>query len=154
MLIQDTLIFISAKYYIYILIILFILLLVFDTKNRKKMFYYFVITGIIALGLAYLGSMAYDNPRPFIAENVASLFYHDDDNGFPSNHALLAFSISFTVLFSRSKFSKINGYLFLAVAFIIGIARVLANVHHTIDIIGSFVFALIGVLVANYFLKN
>jgi membrane-associated phospholipid phosphatase len=36
----------------------------------------------------------------------------------------------------------------LVIAALIGLARVVAGVHHLIDIIGSFVFAGIGVLVA------
>ena len=105
---------------------------------------YGLITGITAFILAKIGSALFYNPRPFMVEHVTPLFSHAADNGFPSDHTLLTASLAlalFTV-------SKRWGIVFMLLAVIIGGSRVLANVHHPIDIIGSIVFAALGYMVA------
>lgn len=45
---------------------------------------------VLSYGLAQLGAMLYTDPRPFTTSGVPSLIAHVPDNGFPSDHALLA----------------------------------------------------------------
>lgn len=106
-----------------------------------------LITGIVAYGLATVGGLLFYNTRPFVVDHVTPLISHLANNGFPSDHTLLAASIA-VMLFSVSKQLSL-GFMFLAI--IIGSSRVLAHVHHPIDILASIVFAIIGGLVA-YFL--
>lgn len=100
-----------------------------------------VASGILTLILAKIGSHLYYDPRPFVSDHVIPYFGHSTDNGFPSDHTLLAaFLAFFTLGYNR----KIGGLL-LIVAILIGGARVIGGVHHGIDVIGSLVIAGIAV---------
>ena len=83
--------------------------------------------------IAFIASIIYDNPRPFIAGGFEPLASNSMDNGFPSDHTLFALIIAFTFL----KTHKRLAYTFFMFTLLIGLGRVLAGVHHTIDIIGS-----------------
>lgn len=142
---MDSIIIFCAKYLIFIAIVVaFGYWLTLPRKQKTKVVIFAIITFTIAYILAKLGSAIFYNARPFVAEHSIALFKHGADNGFPSDHTLLAASIAFT-LFAASKRWGIS---FLVVAVIIGASRIIANVHHPIDIVGSLFFALIGGIVA------
>ncbi len=90
-----------------------------------------------------------ESPRPFVVEHITPLFPHVANNGFPSEHTLFATVIA-SVLFVYNK--KVGTLLFL-LAFCIGVARVLANVHHLIDIIGGIAIGVISVYIVYCFRK-
>lgn len=85
--------------------------------------------------IAFTASLIWNNPRPFIVEGFDPLASNRTDNGFPSDHTL--FSAIIAGIFIANK--KILGAVFFVIAVIIGIGRVYAGVHHSIDIIGSLV---------------
>lgn len=99
-----------------------------------------ILGGLIALGLARLGGHFYYDTRPFVRDHVKPLFAHAPDNGFPSDHALLTSFLAF----SFWRYSKPFSVALLVNALLVSAARVAAHVHSPIDIVGSFVFALIG----------
>ena len=103
---------------------------------------------IIAFPLAYIfakiGGHFYYDPRPFAVEHIKPLFPHPVDNGFPSDHTLLTMALA-AVLFT---YNKKLGIIFGVFSLCIGFARVLANVHHSIDIIGSVFFAILATYIA------
>ena len=73
------------------------------------------------------------------------------NGSFPSEHMTWAFAISVTVFMHDRRV----GWYFLAIAIFIGIARVLANVHYPVDIIGgAFLGTLSAVLVEKIHLFN
>ena len=76
-----------------------------------------VIGGVIALALLKLGSALYYDPRPFVSQHIAPLFPHAADNGFPSDHTLLAMFLAMCVLFYSSRW----GVVLVAVAAAIGV---------------------------------
>jgi undecaprenyl-diphosphatase len=106
-----------------------------------------IVTGIIALILSRLGSRLYYDPRPFVSGNVQPLIAHAADNGFPSDHSLLAMALAAITFFFHRKIA----WIMLALTVIIGAARVLAHVHSPIDIIGAWVMAAVAA-VAGYWL--
>lgn len=111
------------------------------TKERK----YLTLLGTLTLPTAFivgkLASFLFASPRPFVAHDVAPLFAHAADNGFPSEHALFAFTIAALVY----SVNKPVGLVLFILALMIGIARVMANVHHLIDIVGGAFLALLVV---------
>ena len=136
---------IIAKYFIVLssLAALFVWLKL--ERNQKKTFILEgLIGGLIALALAYIGSRLYHNPRPFVVGHFTPYFSHGNDNGFPSDHMLLASVLAFMCL----KYSKLWGWVLIVLAILIGTSRVIAGVHHSIDIIGSAVFAALGITLA------
>ena len=142
-----------------------------------------VIGGVLALVFAVIGSAIVNSPRPFVVSQnerdarcdaladrqhlttlqekhfIKSLCHlkpaeqpliaHSNDNGFPSDHTLLSSLLGFAIL----PFAPIAGLVTLLIALLIGTARVLAFVHHPIDIIASFVFSGAAVLISYYSVK-
>jgi len=98
---------------------------------------------VIALPAAYvvakLAGLLFYNTRPFVVSNFAPLIFHLPDNGFPSDHTLLVGAVSTIIFFYNKKL----GIILWAISILVGISRVLAGVHHTVDIIGSVVIAVV-----------
>ena len=148
---MDELIKIIAKYFI--LIPVAVNAYIFwklKPNNRMKMVYMAVAGAVLTLVLAKLGSHLYSDPRPQFSDHSNPLFGHSNDNGFPSDHTLLAAFLAFLAY----KYSKQAGYGLLVVALLVGWARVAAHVHHRVDIAGSFVFAGLAFLIAQYLMNK
>ncbi|HEX7368530.1 MAG TPA: phosphatase PAP2 family protein [Candidatus Saccharimonadales bacterium] len=136
-----------AKYFIVLSVLgAFIVWLRLDKKQKIRFIAVAIGAGIIALILAKLGGHFYYDTRPFVAGHFTPYFSHGADNGFPSDHTLLASFLAFI----SWKYSRKAGIALLILAIIIGLSRVVAGVHHLTDIIGSIVFALLGVLIASW----
>lgn len=134
-----------AKYFIFLSAV--VALWTFATlprKQKKEFILVGVIGAVIAMLLAKLGSHLYYNPRPFVEGHFTPYFAHGNDNGFPSDHTLLAGWLAFLGL----RYSKKLGWLLIVLALLVGLARVKAGVHHLLDILGSLVFSGIGVWLA------
>jgi len=96
---------------------------------------------ILSLVLAEIGRKLYNDPRPFVAGHFTPYFSHGADNGFPSDHTLFAACVAYITLI----FSTRLGAVALVIAAFIGASRVIAGVHHFTDILGSLIFAGVGV---------
>jgi undecaprenyl-diphosphatase len=103
-----------------------------------------VLTVVIAGILAKVGAHLYSDPRPFTQDHVRPLISHAPDNGFPSDHALLAAAIAAAVLLIAPWWV----IPFAILGFLVDWARVGAGIHHVADVLGSTVFVAIGVLIA------
>ena len=134
-----------AEYFILIPIIGAVYVLIMaPKKQRLRLLALLVLGGILSELFAKIGSHLYYDPRPFVANHIVPYFTHAPDNGFPSDHTLLA---AFLAYWTRA-FRRRLGLVLLIVALLIGIARVIAGVHHLYDIIGSLVFAGLGCIAA------
>ncbi|MEO8784836.1 MAG: phosphatase PAP2 family protein, partial [Candidatus Saccharimonadales bacterium] len=124
---------IVAKYFIVLsALVTLAVLLKIKRPQQIRLIVAIVIGGVITYLLAKIGGHLYYDPRPFVAGHFAPYFGHANDNGFPSDHTLLAGLLAF----SAWKYSRKAGYLLLALAIMIGGARVIAGVHHSADIVG------------------
>ena len=137
---MNTLIILLAKY-LYLVIILIAGIYFFRASiGRKKEIAWL---GAIALPLSYLAakisSLVYFDPRPFVVGHFTPLITHVADNGFPSDHTLISAAVA-SVVFA---YNKTLGAVLIILALIVGVARVLAGVHHIVDVLGSIVIAAI-----------
>jgi len=148
---MDTIIIIFAKYLIIVPVILFIWqFYILDKSDKKRMFWLSVCIFPVAYILAKVGSHLYFDPRPFVTSGVTPLIPHVADNGFPSDHMLLASGLAAVVYLLNKK----RGLLLFLVALLIGFARVFAGVHHIKDILGSVLIVICVALVVRVFVKN
>ena len=134
-----------AQYFVFLSA--FLALWVFATQppSKKKNFILVGLLGaVLTLLFAKIGNYLYYDPRPFVAGDFTPYFAHASDNGFPSEHTLLAAFLTFLAF----GYSKRLGWVLLFLALLTGMARVKAGVHHSIDVLGSFAFAAVGVWLA------
>ena len=104
---------------------------------RLKLFLSLIIAFPLTYLVAKIGSVFFESPRPFVLSGIPPLFPHAADNGFPSDHTLLSAACAALVLWSGKRL----GIVLMGMAFLVGYARVLAGVHHPVDIVGSVVIA-------------
>lgn len=95
-----------------------------------------LVTVSLAGFFAFVLKELFNEPRPFVVHGTEPLAGLAMLSSFPSLHSALAFSAATKVTFRR----KFLGILFLIMAFLVGLGRVMARVHYPIDI-------LIGVVV-------
>lgn len=139
-----------AKYFIVLSVLLTVAMWFRVSTPEKKRFILLAVLGaIFSLVLAKVGSKLYSDPRPFVVGHFTPYFSHANDNGFPSDHTLFTSFLAFTTW----HFSKKAGWILLAIAVLVGLSRVIAGVHHIVDIVGSIVFAFIGVWLAGLVVK-
>ncbi len=95
-------------------------------------FFPLVVLLVEGVGLVY-----YD-PRPFVVGHFTPLIAHSPDNGFPSDHSLLTSAVATLVAY----FNFPLGLLLWVLALAVGASRVYAGIHHPIDVLGAYAFAL------------
>lgn len=149
---MHTLIIVVAQYFI-VLAVLVIPIVFFQLKEKQAR-YIFILSvvagGLLALLLAHVAGGLFYNPRPFVVGKFVPLIAHSNTNGFPSDHTLLSAFIGWTLLLN---FSKKYSAIVLGIAFFVGSARVLAGVHHPIDIIGGFVISFIAAIITKFIIE-
>lgn len=146
---ETVVIILCAKYLVAVPVLA--LLAYFSLSARRQKHRLLWLT-VISFPLAYLiarilGHLFY-SARPFVVGNFVPLIAHAADNGFPSDHTLIAATIAMVVLY----FDRRWGIALWIIAALIGASRVLAGVHHIVDIIGAMIIAVAAVIAAHYIL--
>lgn len=133
---MDNLIIFCAKYLIFILVlVVFLIWLKAAAKIRWQFAAAVVLAGVTAFALSKIIGALYYHPRPFMVQNIQPLISHGYDNGFPSDHTLLAMTLSTVVYYYRR---RLAAGLF-GLTLLVGIGRVLAHVHSPLDILGGLI---------------
>lgn len=120
-----------------------------DRAKRADFVFQALVGGALVLLLAKVGSLLFYNPRPFVVGHFIPYFPHPNNNGFPSDHTLFTSFSGFLVIAYKRKL----GLVLLAIAACIGAARVIAGVHHFVDIVGAFAISGVTMLVMQALLK-
>ncbi len=102
------------------------------------------LAAVIGLAANALLSMVWYDARPFVTHPKATLLLvgHSRDNGFPSEHATVAFAIAFAVL----AFSRRLGILLVLAATAIALDRIFVGVHYPADVAVSLLVGLAAAL--------
>ncbi len=142
---MDALIIFCATYLIWAILVAGVVY-VFFTHELKR----FVVSAVASLGLAFVlgraAEMLWYNPRPFVVGDFAPLIPHAANNGFPSDHMLMAATIASIVFVYNRRLGVVLG----AAAVAVGAARVLAGVHHVVDLAGAALIAVAVVALVEY----
>lgn len=125
-----------------------IALVIVYLQNHKKQALNAFYIAVIGLLINFSIGLFYYHPRPFVEGLGNLLIAHSKDSSFPSDHASLAFAISFGFWYSKEKLIAIASFIF---ALITGFARVFVGVHFPFDIVGSFFVAIVAVVLFNAF---
>jgi len=126
------------------LILVYLFFTLHHRVARVELIKLFLLAAALSLLIAKLASHFISDPRPFVQGHFTPLLNHSADNGFPSDHTLLAALIGFVVFC----FSRRLGAAALAIALLIGLSRMAAGVHHSWDILGSFIITLLSTYLA------
>lgn len=144
---DDLMTFLAADL-IFVAALIFVLTLVPAVRRRDRG----RLTQVIAtLALAYafglLAAVLYAEPRPFTTHpDIHQLISHGAGQSFPSDHATASFAMAFAVLVFVS---RRWGAVLLAMAVVIGVARVYAGLHYPGDILGSLIVAALAVAIVD-----
>lgn len=121
---------------------------IFKAKNpfqifmqKKKEFLALFFSGVLAYLVASFLKILFHTPRPFDAFSQVHSLFTETGYAFPSGHATVFAAIAFIIFFTHKK----AGYIFMFLAFLIGLARIIAGVHFPVDILGGFI---LGVFIA------
>ncbi len=142
---SEALVVFGATYLVYVQILAAAIVVWYFRKTKFPILRYALASGVIAFVFARISSAIFDNPRPFVEERFTPLVAHAADNGFPSDHTLLAAWLAAVIFVLDRRI----GIAFAVVAFAIGLSRVMAGVHHIEDIIGSLVIVAISATLAH-----
>lgn len=138
--------------YLFVLVVLIGLYYIISTKRetRNYILKLAVISIPLALIITLVSSHFYFDPLPFVVKGTIPLFPHAVDNGFPSDHTLVCALATFLTYFANKKVAVI----LLVLTVLVGTSRVVAQVHHPLDIFGSLLIALISVALAFAILRK
>ena len=113
-----------------------------DGRIKKEQVIHALLASLTAWLIVLLIKHFFPTIRPFVRNGgEVDVLFKPTDAAFPSAHTALAFSLAVTIFMHERKV----GWFYLIGALMVGVARVLANVHYPVDILGG---ALIGSLVA------
>lgn len=102
------------------------------------------MTGLTALLFAKIVSLFYQGERPFETLGVEPGAAFLPNPGFPSDHALLVFTVT-CIVWATTKNKALSGVL-LAASILVALGRVLALVHTPLDVIGGIFCAILAAI--------
>src|SRR5579864_8957405 len=140
-------------------------------KVRRAAVLWTAVACVLAYGLNLLIEQVIFEPRPFVSHAVHLLISHPADGSFPSDHAAWSFAVVGMLAFALISLSRTSNrprddrygnarawsmtrlpllYLLiaLAVACLIGFARIFVGLHYPGDILGGAIDGLIGAGIA------
>ena len=133
----------AAKYLCY----LFPLVLIYQAiryRERRALAIVTFIALLLALSTSQLIQDFFPTNRPFVDGLVTNLLPHAANGSFPSDHMLLTCTIAFGFIFGRV---YRLGFFLLVLAVVVGWGRIYMGLHYPLDVLGSFVLALIAAFV-------
>lgn len=140
--VEDVLVQFFASFFIYLLFVGLIVLWFIDGKIKKEQVVHAIYSCLFASVISSLIKHFFPTLRPYVINGLdTDVFMLPLDSAFPSAHTTIAFALSTTIFMHDRKV----GWFFLVGALTVGIARVLANVHYPVDILGG---AFLGTIVA------
>lgn len=131
-----------ASFLIWFMFAGLILLWVIDGRIKREEALHALFSFFLAWAAAEIIKRAVPTERPFQINGFTPLTTtKPTDGAFPSGHTAAAFALSTTIWLHDKKV----GWVYMILGLVVGAARILANVHYPVDILGG---ALVGILTA------
>lgn len=119
-----------------------IVLWVVDGKIKKETVIHAVFSCAVAYVVTDLIKNYFPIARPFIVDGFnPNILLIPTDGTFPSTHTAVGFALAVTIL----KHDKKVGFIYLVMAGLVGVARIMSHVHYPLDIA---VGAILGTLIS------
>ncbi|MCX6779910.1 MAG: phosphatase PAP2 family protein [Candidatus Magasanikbacteria bacterium] len=133
-----------AQYLIFIIIAVGVAFFLHrPSAEKKEILVFSFITLPIIFIISRICAALYFNPRPFVDNQFLALIPHKPNNGFPSDHTLLASAVAMIIW----HFNRKLGSVLMISALLVGLARVYVGVHHYLDIFASLAISSITVII-------
>ncbi len=146
--IVDLAIFLSYLF-TYLLLPLLIIWAIFFSKRKMYNFSLLFLSGIFSWFVANILKSILRINRPFVDLGIIPL-HSEMGFSFPSEHMAVFTAIAVAMFLINKK----AGFIFLIIAILIGLSRVVIGVHYPLDILGGlFVGMLVGLLFIKLFKK-
>lgn len=132
---MDTITVLAAKYLYLVSILAALIFFLRQPRPRQAQLVAFAVVYLPAVVvIARAAALCYFDPRPFVLEHIQPLVLHEADNGFVSDHSLLASAVATLVAY----FQRRLGLVLWVLACVVGAARVYVGLHHPIDVLAAF----------------
>ncbi len=132
----------TASVLIWLMFFGLIVLWVIDGNIKRETVLHALFACLVAYLITEFIKYLFPTLRPFQVSNMIPLTATiPGDGAFPSTHTAVGFALAVTIL----RHDRKVGILYLIMAGLVGIARILAHVHYPIDIIAG---ALIGTIIS------
>jgi len=146
---MDFLIIFLAKYLIWVIVAVALGFLFFS-HEWKRLSVFAAISLTIAYAVGKVAGMMWYNARPFVVDGTTPLVAHAANNGFPSDHMLMGGTIASIVFV----YNRTLGIVLWILALAVGAGRVLAGVHHAVDVLASIAISIVVVATVEYALRR
>jgi undecaprenyl-diphosphatase len=103
-----------------------------------------ILAMTLAVSLSAIASLVWHVPRPFIANHGVAYLCRTTDSAFPDHHVAVIGALALALLAARR-----NGWIglvLLAVALLVGLARVYLGAEYPSDVLAGFAIALFATL--------
>ena len=131
-----------ASFLIWVMFAALLALWIVDGRIQKKQVVHAILATLVAFFVSQLIKELFPTIRPFILYGLSpQTITARGDAAFPSGHTAVAFGLATSIWPHHKK----AGTIFAISAALVGIGRVLGNVHYLWDILGG---AFVGVVVA------
>ena len=132
-----------ASFLIWFMVAGIIYLWISDAKIKIKHVVEIFLATLVAFIITELIKKAFPTLRPFeVNGRVPLTLTIPIDPSFPSEHTSLAFALATGI----RRFGKKHFFLYLGFALLVGVGRLLSNVHYFLDIIAGAIIGIISVL--------
>lgn len=121
-------------------------------RVSKRAYFFILFSFFVSWIISQIVKEAFFTVRPFKINGFPPLtITNPSDNSFPSGHTASAFAIATSVFLLNKKI----GFLMFFLSILVGLGRILSNVHYPLDVLGGAVLGIfIPLFLEDLFLKG
>lgn len=136
-----------ARFLPYLMVITMLGFLIW--QKHGMIFIFAMASGGLGRLLNEVGHILYKKQRPAYIEGAKVLIPVPKNLSFPSGHSSFLFGASFLLLL----YFRELGLIFVALSFLVGLARVYCGVHWFRDILGGILMGFVSAIIINYLIN-
>ncbi|HUY76969.1 MAG TPA: phosphatase PAP2 family protein [Ktedonobacterales bacterium] len=137
-----------AEYLVFVLAALWLVVVAISFRAVSVAF---IVRAVLLAGVSFALSLVLtrliNDPRPYLVEHLkTTLVPISTDNGFPSDHVLLASFLMISLWWIRRRYIP----FFVVGMVLVALARLGIAAHHTLDVAGSLVIVLVVAVIIGF----